>query len=112
MSFVFWCLIIMGGLGAVFGLCLALASRFFPVEAERRIVGDADQSAVHPVLRTAIALHTALALYGTGDPPMIATNVGAPDPVYQGERSLRLEDNSPRGTPQAFVAWVVGMAPG
>ena len=37
MSFVFWCLIIMGGLGAVFGLCLALASRFFHVETDPRI---------------------------------------------------------------------------
>ena len=55
---------------------------------------------------------TVLALYGSGDPPMIATNVGAPLPVYEGERSLELVDNSPDGTPQAYVAWVQNMAPG
>lgn len=52
---------------------------------------------------------TVLGLYGSGDPPMIATNVGAPDPVYAGDRSLRLEDNSPSGTPQAYVAWIRGL---
>ncbi len=55
---------------------------------------------------------TVLGLYGTGDPPMIVTNVGAPDPVYGGLRSLRLEDNSPSGTPQAFIAWVYGLQDG
>jgi hypothetical protein len=49
---------------------------------------------------------TVLGLYGSGTPPIIATNVGAPDPVYSGLRSLRLEDNSPSGTPQAYLAWV------
>ncbi len=53
-----------------------------------------------------------LGLYGSGTPPMIVTNVGAPDPVYGGLRSLRLEDNSPSGTPQAFVAWVRGLKDG
>jgi hypothetical protein len=52
---------------------------------------------------------TVLGLYGGGDPPIIATNVGAPDPVYEGLRSLRLEDNSPEGTPQAYIAWIVGL---
>lgn len=47
-----------------------------------------------------------------GDPPIIVTNVGAPDPVHWGERSLRLEDNSPSGTPQAYVAWVTGLLDG
>jgi hypothetical protein len=56
--------------------------------------------------------YTVLGLYGTGDPPIIATNVGDPDPVYEGLRSLRLEDNSPSGTPQAYVAWVRGLADG
>jgi hypothetical protein len=56
--------------------------------------------------------YTVLGLYGSGDPPIIATNVGDPDPVYEGLRSLRLEDNSPSGTPQAYVAWVRGLAPG
>lgn len=55
---------------------------------------------------------TVLELYGTGDPPIIATNVGAPDPVYSGSYSLRLEDNSPSGTPQAYVAWITGLNEG
>jgi hypothetical protein len=57
-------------------------------------------------------LGTVLGLYGTGDPPIIATNVGAPDPIHTGERSLKLEDNSPSGTPQAYVAWITGLADG
>jgi hypothetical protein len=56
--------------------------------------------------------YTVLGLYGAGDPPIIATNVGVPDPVWEGERSLRLEDNSPSGTPQAYVAWVRGLVGG
>jgi hypothetical protein len=55
---------------------------------------------------------TVLGLYGTGTPPIIATNVGAPDPVYSGLRSLRLEDNSPSGTPQAYIAWVRNLQDG
>ena len=55
---------------------------------------------------------TVLGMYGAGSPPVIATNVGAPDPVYSGLRSLRLEDNSPSGTPQAYVAWVKGLQDG
>lgn len=53
-----------------------------------------------------------LGLYGTGTPPIIATNVGAPDPVHEGERSLKLEDNSPTGTPEAYVIWVKGLVDG
>lgn len=56
--------------------------------------------------------YTVLGLYGAGDPPIIAANVGDPDPVFEGLRSLRLEDNSPSGTPQAYVAWVRGLAEG
>ena len=37
MSFILWCLIIMGGLGVLFGLGLALASRFFHVKTDPRI---------------------------------------------------------------------------
>jgi len=55
---------------------------------------------------------TVLGLFGTGDPPILATNVGAPDPVLSGDYSLRLEDNSPTGTPQAFVAYVWGLTDG
>jgi hypothetical protein len=43
---------------------------------------------------------------------MIVTNVTAPDPVYEGMRSLKIEDNLASGTPQAFVAWVYGLADG
>ncbi len=52
------------------------------------------------------ANHTVLNLYGTGDPPILVTNVTSPDPVYDGNRSLRLEDNSPSGTPQAFLCYI------
>jgi len=55
---------------------------------------------------------TVLGLYGTGEPPIIATNVGAPDPVFDGDRSLRLEDNSPTYTPEAFVAWITDLEAG
>ena len=37
MAFILWCLIIMGGLGVLFGLGLALASRFFHVKTDPRI---------------------------------------------------------------------------
>jgi len=37
MSFILWCLIMMGGLGVLFGLGLALASRFFHVDTDPRI---------------------------------------------------------------------------
>lgn len=53
---------------------------------------------------------TVLALYGTGEPPM---NVAiSTDPVHSGSQSLWLEDNSPSGTPQAYVAWVLGLEDG
>ncbi|KPK50927.1 MAG: hypothetical protein AMS22_11590 [Thiotrichales bacterium SG8_50] len=55
---------------------------------------------------------TVLALYGSGDPPIIATNVGAPDPVFAGLSSLRLEDNSPSGTPQAYIAFLWNLQDG
>jgi hypothetical protein len=53
---------------------------------------------------------TVLGLTGTGDPPIIAGLVS--DPVHGGAQALRLEDNSPTGTPQAFVAWIVGLSDG
>ncbi len=53
-----------------------------------------------------------LGLYGTGEPPIIVTNVTAPDPVHGGLRSCRLEDNSPSGTPNMYVAWVRGLTDG
>ncbi len=53
---------------------------------------------------------TVLALYGTGDPPIIASLVTTP--VHGGAQALSLEDNSPTGTPQAYVAWVTGLSDG
>ena len=57
--------------------------------------------------------HTVLGMYGAGDPPIIASiRSGAPiDPVH-GSQVLQLVDNSPTGTPQAFVAWVRNIAYG
>jgi hypothetical protein len=55
---------------------------------------------------------TVLGLFGSGDPPIIATNVGTNNPVWDQDRSLRLEDNSPSGTPQAYVAWIKGLQDG
>jgi hypothetical protein len=54
--------------------------------------------------------YTVLGLYGSGEPPIIATNVD--NPVHGGERALELMDNSPDGTPQAYVAWCRGLLPG
>lgn len=54
----------------------------------------------------------AIALVGTGDPAIIATNVTAPDPVLGGVRALRLEDNSPSGTPEAWVAYLYDLEDG
>jgi len=34
------------------------------------------------------------------------------DPVHGGAQSLKLEDNEPSGTPQAYVAWVTGLSDG
>jgi hypothetical protein len=60
-----------------------------------------------------------LGMYGTGDPPIIAGTAmeghGPPPaapPPRSGLWSLRLEDNSPSGTPQAYLAWVTGLADG
>ena len=53
---------------------------------------------------------TVLGVYPAGE--MIATNVGAPDPVHTGDRSLKLEDNSPSSTPQAYVAWIKNLQDG
>jgi len=57
--------------------------------------------------------HTVLGMFGTGEPPIIAEAVAdfPVDPVH-GDQVLRLIDNSPSGTPQAFVAWVRGLLPG
>jgi hypothetical protein len=53
---------------------------------------------------------TVLALYGTGTPAMIVSLVSSP--VHGGAQSLELEDNSPTGTPEAYIAWIVGLIDG
>ncbi len=53
---------------------------------------------------------TVLGLYGSGEPPIVVTLVT--DPVHSGAQSLSLEDNSPDGTPQAYVAWILGLSDG
>lgn len=53
-------------------------------------------------------------VYGTGDPAIFAT-VAAPPvqaPDYPGSMALRLEDNSPSGTPYAVVAYIHGLSDG
>jgi len=41
-----------------------------------------------------------------------AYNVGDPDPVHSGSYSLKLIDQEENGTPQAYVAWIVGLTDG
>jgi hypothetical protein len=53
-----------------------------------------------------------LGMYGSGAPPILASFGQPPDPYHGGVQSLRLEDNSPTGTPQAYVAWVTGLMDG
>jgi hypothetical protein len=55
---------------------------------------------------------TVLGLFGAGTPPIIATNVAAPDPVHGGLRSLKLEDNEPSGTPEGYLAWIQDLSDG
>jgi hypothetical protein len=55
---------------------------------------------------------TVLGMSGTGDPPLIATAVTAPDPVHWENASLRLVDNSPSGTPQAYIAFIWNLQEG
>ncbi len=56
---------------------------------------------------------TVLGTYGTGEPPINAAirsdlAIGA----INGTQVLELEDNSPSGTPQAYVAWIKNLMPG
>lgn len=53
---------------------------------------------------------TILDKYGNVD----ESNVGAPDPVHGGDRSLKLVDMSSSGpsSPQAYVAWITGLVDG
>ena len=40
------------------------------------------------------------------------TNVGAPDPVHSGARSLRVTESPEGGTPQAYLAFIEGLTDG
>ena len=54
---------------------------------------------------------TILGEYQPGE--IIESNVGLPDPVFSGDRSLKLIDNKfPDTTPQAYVAWITGLTDG
>jgi hypothetical protein len=57
--------------------------------------------------------YTVLGMYGSGSPPIIAEAVASapPDPIH-GLQTLQLMDNSPSGTPQAYVAWIRGLVDG
>jgi hypothetical protein len=58
---------------------------------------------------------TVLGIYPDPDlPSIIATNVASweGDPVHAGNFSLRLVDNAPSGTPQAYVAFIWGLQDG
>jgi len=54
---------------------------------------------------------TVLYTYPDAD-SILSSNVGAPDPVNGGSRSLRLEDNAASGTPQVYIAWISGLTDG
>lgn len=53
-------------------------------------------------------------VYGTGEPAIFATVTEPPiqAPDYPGSMALRLEDNSPSGTPYAVVAYLYGLSDG
>lgn len=55
---------------------------------------------------------TVLGLYPADGSGMMVTNVTAPDPVFDGDRALRVEDTLPSGTPQAYIAFVYGLEDG
>jgi hypothetical protein len=55
---------------------------------------------------------TVLGLWGPGAPPIEATIASAPDPVLDGQHSLRLVQNSPAGTSRAYLAYVSGIGNG
>jgi MYXO-CTERM domain-containing protein len=42
----------------------------------------------------------------------LAENVGDPDPVYNGLRSLHLVEDPLDGTPQGYLAWITGLQDG
>ena len=68
------------------------------------VTGIASANPVGPVRCDWETGGTVLGMSGTGSPPIIATNASAPDPVFTGTYSLRLEQNSPTGSPKAYVA--------
>lgn len=56
--------------------------------------------------------NTVLGLFPADGSGMIVTNVTAPDPVFDGDRALRVEDTQASGTPQAYIAFVYGLEDG
>lgn len=72
-------------------------------------------------LMLAPVVHAATSTYGWEDGvgtilgsynDIDAFNVGSPDPVHSGSRSLKLVDKASSGTPQAYVAWITGLEDG
>ena len=72
-------------------------------------------------LMLAPAVHAATSTYGWEDGvdtilgsynDIDAFNVGSPDPVHSGSRSLKLVDQTVSGTPQAYMAWITGLVEG
>ncbi len=55
---------------------------------------------------------TVLWMDGPGIEPILATRVTAPDPVIEGEHSLKLVHNAPGATPRACLMYVEGLGGG
>ncbi|MDY0109934.1 MAG: hypothetical protein RBT60_08370 [Candidatus Krumholzibacteria bacterium] len=77
------------------------------------IVGVAASAAANPlpVFGWEDCGATVLGLDGPGIEPILAARVTAPDPVYDGNYSLRLAHNAPGATPRATIAYVYGLSP-
>jgi hypothetical protein len=57
-------------------------------------------------------LELVLAMFGGGNPPVLASNVQLPSPVHTGQHALQLQHNTPGGAPRASVAYVTGLQDG
>jgi hypothetical protein len=67
----------------------------------------------HTVTESWEGNHTVLAMYGSGDPPIIAEAiVGGPGGPIDGAQVLQLVDNTQIGANMVYVAWVVGLRNG
>jgi len=78
------------------------------------IIGIAASAAANPLLVFGWEEcdETVLDLDGPGIEPILAARVTAPDPVFDGNYSLRLVHNAPGATPRATIAYVQGLSPG